>query len=90
MPAVAARGIFEQLDEAGRGKLSHAQMIKSLRKFPKIAEKLGFPAIIRQHDGSQRIYQLIFGAIDYDDTRVLTVDAFVKFFAEPLVRDTWR
>jgi hypothetical protein len=71
LSAQEVRAMFDQMDSVGKGTLTHAELIKALKKYPDIARKLGFPTMVREEDGSRVIYQLLFGAIDRKDRKGL-------------------
>ena len=62
--------IFKVLDLNGDGELSHAEFIRGLKANPMVAKRLGMPTDIRAEDGTRDNYQLAFGKIDNDGSKV--------------------
>ena len=71
-----AAAIFEALDEAGNGSITHAEFVQVLRVNPVLAEVLNVPTRMMQ----ERHIRLVFEAIDTDGSGSLDMQEFLSYY----------
>jgi hypothetical protein len=71
-----AAAIFEALDEAGNGCITHAEFVQGLRVNPVLAEVLNVPTQMMQ----ERHIRLVFEAIDTDGSGGLDMQEFLSYY----------
>ena len=71
-----AAAIFEALDEAGNGCITHAEFVQGLRVNPVLAEVLNVPTRMMQ----ERHIRLVFEAIDTDGSGDLDMQEFLSYY----------
>ena len=75
---VVLQDMFAMADANGDGQITRAELIRSLRKHPKLAEMLDLPEKVG--DEQRQAFERVFQAIDRDDNRTIDADEFTKFF----------
>lgn len=84
-PSMAAKIAFRKMDKNGDGKLSRIEVIKACRADEEIRSMLNIPtAAIRQEDGSRDAFEVIFQAMDSDQSKTIDEAEFVRFFSSPM------
>eukprot|EP01043_Picozoa_sp_COSAG02_P002792 COSAG02_NODE_66_length_42609_cov_95.996848_15_plen_1632_part_00 len=71
--------MFQQADTNGDGNISRSELIRSLRRNPKMATVLDLPEKIT--DQERAAFERVFQAMDRDDDRAINEKEFLKFFS---------
>lgn len=80
---LAVRAAFKMIDKNNDGTLSRIEVIKALRTQEKVSELLKLPHVIRQEDGTRDNFEVVFQAIDRDDSKSISMSEFEDYFIPP-------
>ena len=72
--------LLAQIDTKDSGEISRSQFIKALRSSQDLADQLGLPSSIRQESVSRSLFQLVFDAIDTDESKTISLREFLKYY----------
>jgi hypothetical protein len=77
-----ARDIFSKLDTNSDGKISMMEFILGVRTDGDIAHRLALPTENHREDESRDIYQHVFGDIDWDTSKDISLEEFLSYYEQ--------
>ena len=82
LTAAEARDIFSKLDTNSDGKISMMEFILGVRTDGDIAHRLALPTEDHREDESRDIYQHVFGDIDWDTSKDISLEEFLSYYEQ--------